>query len=233
MLARQLDGEASHIVKDAIEEMGIEVRTETAIGHCEQTDGKIKIHIQEDECLQADMVVVATGVRPRDELARLSELEVGLRGGVRVDDQMQTSDPNIFGIGECVCHRNVCYGLAAPGFYMAHVLAKNFITGSSRYSFKGFDQSTRLKVAGLEVSVIGDFQGEGDHVVFRKERTYRKIIHTSRKLSGGIFIGQWNELGRAQNLIDARKRIGVWNISRFKKNGFLFKPKNNIPHPIE
>lgn len=233
VLARQLDVEAGGIVKSAIENLGISVLTEASVSHIEKDGECIRIHLNGEIILQADMVVVATGVRPRDELGRQSDLDIGILGGIRVNDSLQTSDPDIYGIGECVIHRNVCYGLAAPGFKMAHVLANNLIQNTDKFQFKGMDQSTRLKVAGLEVSVMGEFHGDGEHLVHRNGNSYRKIIHENRNLTGGIVIGQWDELGRIQTLIDARQRVGVWNLSRFRKSGNIYTTRTRNPDPAQ
>ncbi len=105
------------------------------------------------------MVVISAGIRPRDELARDCGLEVGLRGGVVVDDTLRTSDPDILAIGEVASHRGMVYGLVAPGYEMADVAAAN-LTARSR-TFSGFDMSTKLKLMGVDVASFGDPFADG------------------------------------------------------------------------
>ena len=89
--------------------------TDTFYSDTEDSGRLAGMRLQDGTDLPAEIVIVCTGVRPRDELARDSGLEVGERGGIVVDDRLATSDPNIFAIGEVACHRGVCYGLVAPG----------------------------------------------------------------------------------------------------------------------
>src|SRR6185436_212748 len=94
--------------------------------------------------LPVEMVIVSAGIRPRDELARDSGLTLGERGGVTVNDELQTSDPRIFAIGEVALHRGMIYGLVAPGYEMAEIVAANF--AGARHTFSGADLSTKLKL---------------------------------------------------------------------------------------
>ena len=100
------------------------------------------------------MVVISAGIRPRDELARACGLEIAPRGGVVVDDALRTSDPDIYAVGEVASHRGMVYGLVAPGYEMAEVVAANLV-GSTR-TFFGFDMSTKLKLMGVDVASFGD-----------------------------------------------------------------------------
>jgi nitrite reductase (NADH) large subunit len=93
-------------------------------------------------------------VRPRDQLARAAGLPVGERGGVLVDTGCQTSDPDIWAIGECAAVEGRCYGLVAPGYAMAEVVADRLLGG--RATFPGADTSTKLKLLGVDVASFGD-----------------------------------------------------------------------------
>ena len=106
------------------------------------------------------MVIVSAGIRPRDELARECGLTVGERGGVVVDDRLQTSDPSIFAIGEVALHAGMIYGLVAPGYEMAEIVAAN-LTGDDR-QFAGADLSTKLKLMGVDVASFGDYEAKPD-----------------------------------------------------------------------
>ncbi|MGP0069558.1 MAG: nitrite reductase large subunit NirB, partial [Isosphaeraceae bacterium] len=150
--------------------------------------------------LPVDMVVISAGICPRDELARDCGLEVGPRGGVVVDDFLQSSDPDIMAIGEVAWHRGMIYGLVAPGYEMADVVAAN-LTGSQRV-FTGFDLSTKLKLMGVEVASFGDILAER---VSARSLTYedpfagvyKKLVFnaTGTHLIGGVLVGDSSEYG--------------------------------------
>src|SRR5690606_35488398 len=104
--------------------------------------------------VDADVVVVAAGVRPRDELAREAGLDMGERGGVLVDDACRTSDPYVSAIGEVACIQGACIGLVAPGYAMAEVAADRLLGGAAL--FRGADTATKLKPSGVDVASFGD-----------------------------------------------------------------------------
>jgi nitrite reductase (NADH) large subunit len=146
------------------------------------------------------MVVISAGIRPRDELARACGLEVGPRGGVVVDDELRTSDSEIFAIGEVALHGSTIYGLVAPGYEMADVVAGN-LTGRMR-TFTGFDLSTKLKLMGVDVGSFGDcFADEKSARAITYEDpfsgSYKKLLFTAdgSRLLGGILVGDASEYG--------------------------------------
>src|SRR5690606_30985431 len=104
--------------------------------------------------VDADVVVVAAGVRPRDELARAADLAIGERGGVVVDDTCLTSDPHVTAVGEVACIQGQCIGLVAPGYAMAEVAVDRLLGGAAQ--FPGADTATKLKLAGVDVASFGD-----------------------------------------------------------------------------
>ena len=155
LMERQLDAPAGALLKAALEKRGIEfrMRAKTA-GHprrrarhaaCASTDG---------EEIAADLVVMAVGVRPNIELAKKAHLACDR--GILVDDTLQTYDPAIYAVGECVQHRRQTFGLVAPLWEQARICAQHIAEiGVSRFS--GAVNSTQLKVSGIEVFSAGDF----------------------------------------------------------------------------
>ena len=101
------------------------------------------------------MLVISAGIRPRDELAVKSGISVGHRGGIIVNDFMETSLSDVFAIGECALHENMIYGLVAPGYEMAEVVIDQ-IAGDQKRTFTGFDMSTKLKLIGVDVASFGN-----------------------------------------------------------------------------
>jgi nitrite reductase (NADH) large subunit len=146
--------------------------------------------------LMVDMVVVSAGIRPRDELARASGLEVGERGGIVVDRELRTSDAHVYCIGEAALFRGTIYGLVGPGYEMAETLAARLTGGAGE--FAGADLSTKLKLLGIDVASFGDaFADEiGTEprrlvVEDRVRGVYQKLVLSGdgRRLLGGILVG--------------------------------------------
>ncbi len=183
LMPRQIDDAGSRILVDKIEALGVRVHlnksTEEVLGN-----GKVEgMRFKDAEQLDVDMIIVSAGIRPRDELAREANIEVGERGGVLVNDHLQTSDPDIFAIGEVALHGGMIYGLVAPGYEMAEIVAANLcvkkgsgpiyqngpkgaphkldLTPFSR-TFSGTDLSTKLKLMGVDVASFGDYEAGPD-----------------------------------------------------------------------
>jgi nitrite reductase (NADH) large subunit len=148
-----------------------------------------------DSSLDVDVVVVATGVRPRDELA--TELERGPRGGVLIDDTGRTSDENIWAVGEVAAHEGICFGLVAPGNTMAEVVADRLLGGAATLPPAAeIDLSTKLKLLGVDVASFGDAFGSRPgslDVVYADPvaGVYKKLVLSddARTLLGGILVG--------------------------------------------
>lgn len=121
-----------------------------------EADG-LRLNFADGGALRTDMVVFSAGIRPQDALARGCALQVGERGGIHIDDQCRTSDPNVLAIGECALWDNKIYGLVAPGYQMARIAAAT-LAGEDA-CFSGADMSTKLKLLGVDVASFGDAQG--------------------------------------------------------------------------
>jgi nitrite reductase (NADH) large subunit len=194
LMPRQLDGVASALLERTIRGLGVHVHMDKRITRI-LGDGVVEgIEFSDGDALRADLVVVSAGIRPRDELARASGLEVGVRGGIVVDDRLRTSDERVFAVGEVALHRDTIYGLVAPGYEMAEALARNLTGGDVRFS--GSDSSAKLKLLGTDVATFGDpFQDPAKTRVICVEDqlrgTYKKLVFRSdaRQLLGGILVG--------------------------------------------
>ncbi|HLZ99490.1 MAG TPA: nitrite reductase large subunit NirB [Steroidobacteraceae bacterium] len=202
LMAVQIDDAGGSMLLGRIRELGVGVHTAkqtTAI-----TDGSGRAHclqFADGTQLETDLVVFSAGIRPRDELARAAGLEVGERGGVAIDDACRTSDPDIFAIGECALWKGKIYGLVAPGYQMAGIVASQ-LQGKAEARFSGADMSTKLKLMGVDVASIGDAHatGKGSRAcVFIDERRqiYKKLVvsEDGTRLLGGILIGGAEEYG--------------------------------------
>jgi nitrite reductase (NADH) large subunit len=221
LLARQLAPEGGALLRAHVEKLGLHVCVLRETERIEAMGADRLLQFNTGECLRVSMVVIAAGIRPRDELAALCGLDLAPRGGVRVNDSLQTSDPNIFAIGECASHRGTVYGLAAPGYKMADLLVDNLL--GKRRKFSGSDQSTRLKLAGIEVSTLGEFQGEGESVRWHGKDGYRELVLQNGRLVGATAVGEWSEASRAQELIERRARVWSRQRRRFLQTGRIWK----------
>jgi nitrite reductase (NADH) large subunit len=201
LMPRQIDDAGSKMLQSKISELGVEVHLSKATQKIEGGDqGVSAMAFSDGTMLDVDMVVVSAGIRPRDELATQCGLEVGSRGGIVVNNRLQTSDPNIYAIGECALHDGMIYGLVAPGYRMAEAVATQLI--GDQASFEGMDMSTKLKLMGVDVGSIGDPFIESDKVrsvVVMNETTgiYKKLVTDveSGALLGAILVGDTDEYG--------------------------------------
>jgi nitrite reductase (NADH) large subunit len=205
LMPRQLDGVASALLRRSVEGLGVRVHTDKRIA-CFVGNGTVEgVEFSDGEILPADVVIVSAGIRPRDELARASGIEVGDRGGVLVDDRLSTNDSSVFAIGECALHRGVVYGLVAPGYEMADALARNLTGGDAL--FAGTDQSAKLKLLGTDVATFGEPFHDPARVRIvcvqdDVRGTYKKLVFRddSRQLVGGILVGDATSYGALLHL---------------------------------
>ena len=144
------------------------------------------------ESLETDLILFSAGIRPRDQLARDCGLAVGPRGGIVIDNQCRTQDPAIFAIGECALWNGQIFGLVAPGYQMARVVAETL--AGREAAFTGADMSTKLKLLGVDVASIGDAHGATPGslaytYVDGPNAVYKKIVvcgEAKRLLGAGI-----------------------------------------------
>ena len=190
LMERQLDPSAGYLLQKAIEQRGIEIvcgaNTQAILG----TDKVEGVKLADGRVIEASLVVMAVGIRPNTALARAAGLDVNR--GIVVGDDMRTSDSNIFAVGECVEHRGQTYGLVAPLWEMAKVLAAQ-LTGDTAPAYTGSVTSTKLKVTGIDVFSAGDFSegDEGDEIVLREPARgiYKRIILRGNQVIGAVLYG--------------------------------------------
>ena len=194
LMPRQIDEAGSQMLQRKLEALGLHIHLNKAtasIGGEGRIDG---LHFGDGSVLPVDMLVISAGIRPRDELARLAGLDVGLRGGIVVSDELRTSDPRIFAIGECALHGGMIYGLVAPGYDMAEVVASQLTQGAR--AFASYDMSSKLKLIGVDVASFGDPFIAAPHsraIVFEDAHggVYKRlnVSPDGKYLLGGVLIG--------------------------------------------
>jgi nitrite reductase (NADH) large subunit len=195
LMPRQIDDEASEVLVHKLSQLGIHIHTGKSTKTIEG-NGKIEgLTFADGTTLDIEMLVISAGIRPRDEVAKAADLKVHERGGIMVDQNLKTNDDNIFAIGEAVVYNNMVYGLVAPGYEMADIVAKQ-ITGDHSKSFRGYDMSTKLKLIGVDVASFGDPFGQTPGsipITFKDKRKgiYKRIniSEDGKHLLGGILIG--------------------------------------------
>src|SRR3954470_17000781 len=195
LMAVQLDDSAGRLLRRKIEALGAIVHVAKATK--EIVPGKERrssLVFTDGTSLEADVIVFSAGIRPRDELARASGLATGERGGIRINSQCQTTNPDIYAIGECALWQGRIFGLVAPGYQMAEVAARH-LAGETHVQFLGSDMSTKLKLMGVDVASIGDAHGSTPDAlsyVYTDEASgiYKKLVITQdkRNMLGAILV---------------------------------------------
>jgi nitrite reductase (NADH) large subunit len=194
LMERQLDPSAGYLLKKAIETRGIAVltgaNTKAILGEA-RVSGVV---LDDGREIPADMVVMAVGIRPNARLAK--EAGLAVERGVKVDDRMRTSDPDVYAVGECVEHRGLCYGLVAPLFEMAKVVAAQ-LCGDTDAAYKGSVTSTKLKVSGIDLFSAGDFSegDDSDEIVLRDPArgVYKRIVLRDDRIAGAVLYGETDD----------------------------------------
>ncbi|KZZ34659.1 MULTISPECIES: nitrite reductase large subunit NirB [unclassified Oleiphilus] len=202
LMGVQLDDGGSKMLRRKIEALGVQVHTQKATTLIDNKgdNTKLRMNFADDTHLDTDMIVFSAGIRPYDQLARKTGLEVGERGGIVVDYHCRTSDSNIFAIGECALYGNMIYGLVAPGYRMAEVAVQQFSDDDEKPSFTGSDMSTKLKLLGVDVGSIGDAHGKTPGsiaYVYSNENSeiYKRIIvsEDGNTLLGAVLVGDCSD----------------------------------------
>ncbi|WP_200975848.1 nitrite reductase large subunit NirB [Echinicola sp. 20G] len=195
LMPRQLDEAGSNTLQAKLEDLGISIHlqknTQNITGN-----GRINgLKFADDSELPVDMLIISAGIKPRDELAKDCGLDTAPRGGIIVNEFLQTKDENIFAIGEAASYQNMIYGLVAPGYEMATQVV-NQLANEEVKPFMGFDMSTKLKLIGVDVGSFGDPFGEVEPskpIVYENKNSgiYKRINVSldGKRLLGGILVG--------------------------------------------
>lgn len=224
LMARQLDRNGGAMLQRKIEALGMSARTGVFV---RQIVGILRVDglfLSNGEDLACDTVILCTGVRANRELALEARLNVGQ--AIRVDDQMRTSDPHIYAVGECAEHDGAVEGLVAPGLEQARIAAAAIL--GENLSYRRAPITTRLKVVGASVFSAGDVEQADQRpdirsVLFSAEKDgcYRRLILRNGRLRGAIAVGDWDEIGQVQQFLACEGRVWPWQLRRFAQTGKL------------
>lgn len=225
LMARQIDDAAGALLAELISDLGLTVRTGRSVTRITGRERVEGLELSGGEPIACDTVILCTGIRANLELARDVGLAVGR--GIKVSATMQTSDPDIYAVGECAEFDGQVYGLVGPAFEQARVAAQHI--GGEPVAYAGSLPVTKLKVAGIDVFSMGDVEqlehrsdvrwlsfrsGSGD--------VYRKLVVQRGRLVGAIALGDWSEINRLQEAIRNRARLLPWQRLRFAVCGRLW-----------
>ncbi len=201
LMAVQLDEAGGAMLRHKVEALGLQVHTGknttliTDGAHCVN-----KMCFADGEELETDIVLFSAGIRPRDDIARECGLEVGPRGGIVIDNQCKTSDPNIYAIGECALWNGMIYGLVAPGYAMARTVVADL--AAEENNFTGADMSTKLKLMGVDVASIGDAHAKSQGALVYTyqngaSEVYKRLVvsQDKKKLLGAVLVGEVSGYG--------------------------------------
>ena len=209
LMERQLDPTGGAYLLKKISELGVKVllgrNTKAIAGH-----GTVEgVEFSDGSRVEAELVVVAAGIRPSIELGRRAGLRVNR--GIIVNDHMETSAPDVFAVGECVEHNGICYGLVAPLFEQGKVLAAT-LTGNKGAAYAGTVQAAKLKIMGVDVFSAGDWtDGDGAEPVRYEDPAcgiYKKIVVRDGRLAGLILVGDTSDNHRYMDWLRSGAELG-------------------------
>jgi nitrite reductase (NADH) large subunit len=208
LMAVQVDEAGGALLKTKIQELGVKVHTGKNTQNITDGDDCFhKMEFSDGESLETDVILFSAGIRPQDAIARASDIELGPRGGISINDHCQTSDPDVYAIGECALWGGMIYGLVAPGYNMAKVAAQH-ITNTGTDTFEGSDMSTKLKLMGVDVASIGDCHARTEGALSyaysdEVNQVYKKIVVSADKklLLGVVMIGDADDYGNLLQLV--------------------------------
>jgi nitrite reductase (NADH) large subunit len=190
LMNRQVDRTGGAMLRKAVEDLGIAVRTSATTRAVTGDQRAVGVLLGGGETLPAELVVFASGVQPRVDLAKDSDIPTN--AGIIVNDRLETGVHGLFAVGECVEHDSRTYGTVQPVYEQCAVLA-DVLCGKADARYRGSKVHTRLKVVGLEVASLGDIDGKDTDEVIQviedRRGVYRKLVVRDGKLAGAVLVG--------------------------------------------
>lgn len=227
LMPRQLDTDGSALLTDLIEGMGVDVRCGVAVREISGATRVTGLALSDGSAIACDTVIICTGIRPNVDLAR--EAGLAFSRGITVNQRMQTSDPDIFAIGECAECDGQLFGLVGPGYLQADVAASAIFGGPAQ--FQGASPATKLKVIGADVFSVGPIeQLEVRKTVrshtWRTGARYRRIFIERGNLVGALAVGDWPQASRIQDAVNQEMTVFPWMLFRFRKSGSFWSEED-------
>src|SRR5579884_855465 len=193
LMSVQLDAPASQVLHETLQRMGVKLHMKkqsiVALGE-ERFQGLL---FSDGTTLESDMCIISAGIRPNTALAKAAGIQVDQ--GIVINDDLSTSVPDVYAIGECTQHRGCLYGLVAPLWEQARCLADILTSDKAKTTYQGSRTSTKLKIMGVELAVMGEKERsyDSDEIVSYSEPSrgiYKKLIVRQGRLVGAIMLGE-------------------------------------------
>jgi nitrite reductase (NADH) large subunit len=229
LMPRQLDAAAGDALRRHVESLGVRVLLGEGVRRVRGHQGVEAVELQSGALIVCDTIVLATGIRSRVELALQSGIAVNR--GIRVDDELRTSDAAIFAIGECAEHRGIVHGLVGPGLEQAAVAAG--VIAGARVRYTGSIAATKLKVAGLQVFSAGhmaqnDVPADSRRRVWTGEDGVVTSLVTSHgRLLGACGVGTTQQYQALREAVEQQRRIAPWLLWRHRRTGRLWRDRDD------
>lgn len=208
LMQRQLDAKASRMLQKQLEQQGIRCLLGKVTKEICGTDRVEEVEFTDGTKIKAELVVMSVGVVPNISLAK--ESGILTNRGIVVNDFMETSIPDIYAVGECVEHNGVVYGLVKPLYEQGKVLAKS-ICGKPVEGYKGSVLSTSLKVPGIDLFSVGEFEEDESTktltMLNEVEDIYKKLVLQGDIIVGAILYGETREQSKVLDMIVKRKHV--------------------------
>lgn len=209
LMPRQLDDHGAGVLKDTLVDLGLQIHLEKNTRQIGGNGAITHLEFADETSLNADMLIISAGIRPRDELAREAGIAVGSRGGIIANKYLETSAKDVFVIGEAALYNEMIYGLVAPGYEMARVALNRIMADADEVEMpEAIDMSTKLKLIGTDVASFGEpFTKPEDArtIVFHDEvgKVYKRIniSKDGKRLLGGILVGNAAEYNMLHQMV--------------------------------
>jgi len=210
LLSRQLDAHAGKILQQELEQKGLkfkmDAKTEQLLG--DENGHLTTVRFEDNSELPCDLFIMAIGIKPNIELAK--KTGIYCEKGIVVNDNLQSNDPHIFAVGECIQHRGDTFGLVAPCLAQARVCANN-LSNNAVAEYMKFPVPTKLKVTGITLFSIGDFIGDNhsETIQFTDPALgiYKKLVINANKLVGAVLYGDTTDSNWYQELLEKQESI--------------------------
>jgi nitrite reductase (NADH) large subunit len=224
LMSQQLDTTSARVLLKKFKQQNIKITLNTLVQSIENSEGKTRLKLNSGSTEDTDMVIIATGVKPRDELAKQCGLACHERGGILVNEYLATNDPHIFAIGECAAPEGKWYGLVAPGYKMASVLVSNLLGNRETFQPSPCPFLSKPGVSDIGVITVGELASSAPHyesLIYQNKHRFRQLSYDQGKLVGAVSLGDWPELYYVQDAIKKQKVLRSWEKLRFKWTGRL------------
>tara|TARA_R110001592_G_scaffold267611_1_gene533659 strand:- start:13055 stop:14302 length:1248 start_codon:yes stop_codon:yes gene_type:complete len=231
LLNRQLDKEAAHLLKHELESRGIHFKLSSSTQEIiDDGNGHVgSVTFKDGSRLSCDLFVMAVGVRPNMELAQSAGIYC--EQGIIVSDTLQTFDPSIYAVGECIQHRGQTFGLVAPLFDQARVCA-NHLSGHGVAEYKTLATATKLKVSGIQLFSVGNFIGDEycQFITFKDPdaKRYTKLVIQNNQIIGVVLYGDSSQGSWFHSLMENQTDISSFRDSLIFGEHYCSLPANMI-----